>query len=119
MNFSSFALIMFIIIVVGFGLSRMFTNQLVMEEGFALGVITTAILLAIFNNKNTNFKKLKSHSDAINLFALSLAFVGGFLWCVGEWLVYLGKKDHVLLDPIGAASCCISAFIALILFVNN
>ena len=119
MNFTSIALMMFIIIVLGFGVSTMFTNQLVMEEGYALGVVTTALLLGIFNNKNTNIKKNKSYSDTMNLFALSLAFAGGFLWAVGEWLVYLGRKDHELLDPIGAASCCISALIALILFINS
>jgi len=119
MNFTNIALIMFIIIAVGFGFSTIFTNQLVMEEGYALGVVTTALLLAIFNNKNSNMRKFKSHSDTMNLFALSLAFIGGFLWAVGEWLVYLGKKDHELLDPIGAISCCISALIALILFINN
>tara|TARA_A100001011_G_scaffold399922_1_gene511045 strand:- start:2153 stop:2563 length:411 start_codon:yes stop_codon:yes gene_type:complete len=118
MNFTTIALMMFIIIVVGFGISTIFTNQLVMEQGYALGVVTTALLFTIFN-KNTNIKKFKSHSHTMNLFALSLAFVGGFLWAVGEWLVYLGKKDHELLDPIGAASCCISALIALILFINS
>ena len=117
MNVSRYMIIIGILTVIGYTISKLFKDQLIMEQGYIIGTLLTSIVLLIFNNKD---KKLFSNSKKIfNLAALILAFVGGSLWFTGEFLVYIGKADHPLLDPIGAFSCALSALIALVLYLDN
>lgn len=118
MNVLRYLIIIAILTVVGYTISRLFKDQLIMEQGYVIGTLLTSIVLLIFNNNRD--KKLFSNSKKIfNLAALILAFVGGSLWFTGEFLVYIGKADHPLLDPIGAFSCALSALIALVLYLDN
>ena len=118
MNVSRYMIIIGILSVIGYTISKLFKDQLIMEQGYIIGTLLTSIVLLIFNNNKD--KKLFSNSKKIfNLAALILAFVGGSLWFTGEFLVYIGKADHPLLDPIGAFSCALSALIALVLYLDN
>lgn len=118
MNVSRYMIIIGILSVIGYTISKLFKDQLIMEQGYIIGTLLTSIVLLIFNNNKD--KKLFGNSKKIfNLAALILAFVGGSLWFTGEFLVYIGKADHPLLDPIGAFSCALSALIALVLYLDN
>ena len=118
-NIVNYVIILIIILSIGIGVSKLFNNQLIMEEGYILGLILTIFIIKIFGKKKLFFKnKMNSFNNVLNIIILILAFVGGFLWAIGELLVYFGKKDHPLLDPIGAIACALSALIALILFLE-
>lgn len=118
-NIINYIIILIVILFIGIGISKLFNNQLVMEEGYILGLILTILIIKIFGKKKLFFKnKFNSFNNILNIIILILAFIGGFLWAIGELLVYFGKQDHPLLDPIGAVSCALSALIALILFLE-
>ena len=109
-------LCLLLVVAIGFGLSYIFRNNLAMEEGYIFGVITVFILWIIFGNKSNN-QILKKNKSLFNIIALTCAFIGGLLWFFGEYLVYTGKPDHVLLDPIGSFACALGALIALIIYL--
>ena len=119
MNVLRYLIIIAILTVVGYTISRLFKDQLIMEQGYVIGTLLTSIVLLIFNNDNRDKKLFTNSKKIFNLAALILAFVGGSLWFTGEFLVYIGKADHPLLDPIGAFSCALSALIALVLYLDN
>lgn len=118
MNVSKYLIMIVILSVIGYTISKLFKDQLIMEQGYVIGTILTSIVLLIFNNSKDK-KLFNNYKKIFNLAALILAFVGGTLWFTGEFLVYIGKSDHPLLDPIGAFSCALSALIALVLYLDN
>lgn len=107
------------IVLAGFGfiLSKLYGINMKMEEGYIIGSIITFLLVFIFNSNQ--LKLNKNYNKFFTLIALITAFLGSALWFTGEYLTYIGKEEHPLLDPLGAFSCSISALITLIIFILN
>lgn len=111
----NFLLITIILSGFGFILSKLYGLNMKMEEGYIIGSILTFLIVLIFNN--SKFKLNSNYNKLFTIIALVTAFIGSALWFTGEYLAYIGKEEHPLLDPLGAFSCTISALITLIIFI--
>jgi len=113
----NFLLIIIILSGFGFILSKLYGLNMKMEEGYIIGSIITFLIILIFNNNK--FKLNANYNKLFTIIALTTAFIGSALWFTGEYLTYIGKEEHPLLDPLGAFSCTISALLTLIIFILN
>ena len=117
MDFIKFILSFIIVFCIGFSISYLFKNKLIMEEGFIIGSISVFILWLIFDNNNRKNTFIKKHKSILNIITLIFILIGAFIWFIGEYLVYSGKPEHILLDPIGAFICSIGSIITLIIYL--
>ena len=97
----------------------MFGKELHKMVAIIIGIIVTLIVWFLFSNKNKKIGFLKKHKKILNIIALVICFVGGLLWAIGEWLVYAGLDNHPLLDPVGAFSTALGAFMSLLLYLYD
>jgi len=89
-----------------------------MIENITIAGILTFILFLIFSNVKNIFSVLKK-KNIYNFFAILFAFIGSFIWFIGEYLVNTGREKHTLLDPLGAFFSSFSALITLIVFLDH
>jgi hypothetical protein len=99
-------------------LYRSFSDQLFFAEKITLFSIVSFIIILLFINARDIVKIIKS-KNIYNFLAISFAFIGSVIWFVGEYLVYIGREKHSLLDPIGAFFSSFSALITLIIFIHH
>ena len=61
----------------------------------------------------TAIKLFNTRPNAITSISVMPAFIGGFLWMMGEYFEWTGRIKHPVLDPVGAMFCFAAAFITL------
>jgi len=120
MSIIKLSLFLLTILFTGYGISFFFSDKLVVIEGYIIGVIITFILGIIFNNveqkRNIVFKK---YYNILNFLALIIALLGSIIWFIGEYIVVQGHKNDPIIDATGAFACALSAFITLLIFIQN
>ena len=114
-----FFLFFIIILSVGFGVHYLFDKSLKGFEGYLLGVFISVTLWIIFHNRSKKLEFVEKNSKILNYLALAIAIIGALIWLMGEYLVWTGQDEHPILDPIGAFTTAIGAFMGLYLYIYH
>ena len=116
MEFIINLLVTIIILCIGYGINNIYGKDINGMDGYIIGIITTSIIWMIVGNKNSFKIKNKKFFNTI---ALVIALIGGIMWFIGEWLVYVGKTKNSLLDPIGSFTTALGGVIGLVIYLQD
>lgn len=93
------------------------------EHGYASGSILAIFLMIAFQSLHPNPKSAKklfhNYTSTFTTISLILAFIGGFLWMMGEYFEWTGRLKHPILDPIGAMLCFAAACLSLLVHFSK
>ena len=93
------------------------------EHGYATGSILAIFLMFAFHSLHPTTKSAKklfsTYKTIFTTTGLILAFIGGFLWMMGEYFEWTGRFKHPILDPIGAMFCFAAACLSLLVHFSR
>ncbi len=93
------------------------------EHGYATGAILAMFLMITFRPAReytkTAIKLFNTRPNAITSISVILAFIGGFLWMMGEYFEWTGRIKHPVLDPVGAMFCFAAAALSLLVHFSK
>lgn len=118
MNFNNFLVVSIITIITILLIYKLYYETLLPIENTIIIFIFGFIISLVFSNAKNIISIIKK-KNIYNFLAILFAFIGSFLWFIGEYLVNTGREKHSLLDPIGAFFSSFSALITLIVFLHH